>query len=258
MKRFQSFMLGAVGIATSLSTTSTTWSDAELSLLKGDQYLEYSDTEPSQKTLVTLTYASTYHNGRNFFFIDAAKVSGAGPSYADIYGEYYHTSSLSYSTGFIKDVGFTGGVNYGVKNNEFGANPEIYLLGPTVDLNLSGFVFFYIDFLAYIDNSTYTGFGGGSLCGTSATTLQITPSWKLPFTFGQHKFSFEGFMDYIGEHATCAEQLLTQPQLRWDVGLYFGKVDTVYLGIEYQYWKNKYGIRNREESVPQALLSWKF
>lgn len=239
------------------------WSDTEVSVLKGKKYHDNSNGVDIEKTIITLQHASGYKYGRNFFFVDALKSDGADNKYGELYGEFYHTLSYSkvfkqdWSHNFIKDIGLTGGINYGAKNSAFGPNPEVYLAGVTIDLNIPEFFFLNIDVLAYVDNSTFSGFGAGRSCGTNATTYQVTPVWKLPFTFGSHKFSFEGFLDVIGKHGTCAQQILTQPQIRWDIGNYFGQSDTIYLGIEYQYWKNKYGIDGREESLPQALITWK-
>ncbi len=131
------------------------------------------------------------------------------------------------------------------------------LLGPTFDLAVPGFAFFNVDVLAYRDSGTFSGFGGGHLCGSTKTTYQVTPAWNLPFSIGPAKFSFGGFMDVIGSHGTCKQQVLTQPQLRRDVGNHFGSPGKVFVGIEYQYWKNKFGIDGRKESFPQAMLAWK-
>lgn len=242
------------------------WSDTEISLLHGNQFRD--NGNPSQapefsKTIITLQHASGYAYGRNFFFVDMAKSDSDDNNLSDVYGEYYHTLSLTkvsgkdWSKNFLKDIGLTAGINYGSKNGAFGANPKILLLGPTFDLNLPGFAFFNVDVLAYHDTGTFSGFGGGRLCGSVDTTYQITPAWKLPFALGNAKFSFEGFVDVIGSHGTCSNQVLTQPQLRWDVGNHLGKPDTVFLGFEYQYWRNKFGIHGRTESFPQVMLSWK-
>lgn len=239
------------------------WSDTEVQLLRGTQFRDESNNTHNSRTIMTLQHASGYKYGRNFFFVDAAKVRDTSDNFEELYFEYYHTLSYTkvagadWSKQFIKDVGFTAGINYGTNNAAFRANPKVLLFGPTFDLNIPGFAFFNVDVLSYKDTGRFRGFGGGSLCGNSNTTYQLTPAWKLPFQLGSAKFSFEGFVDVIGNHGSCKTQVLTQPQLRWDVGNHFGKPDSVYLGFEYQYWHNKFGINNRNESFPQALLVWK-
>ena len=32
----------------------------------------------------------------------------------------------------------------------------------------------------------------------------------------------------------------------------------LFVGLEYQYWYHKYGLKNLNESLPQALVVWKF
>ncbi len=254
----------AAAFATVGTAQAADWSDTEVQYLYGSQFRDNGGkaTEFS-KNIITLQHASGYKYGRNFFFVDFAKSGNGDGNAFDVYGEYYHTLSYSkvggvdWSKNFVKDVGLTTGFNLGTKNSEFRPNPKVLLVGPTIDFNVPGFAFFNVDLLAYRDVGTFSGFGGGNLCGKQKTTYQITPVWNLPFSIGPAKFSFEGFMDIIGSHGTCATQVLTQPQLRWDVGNHFGKPGTVFLGVEYQYWDNKFGGKQRNESFPQLLLAWK-
>jgi hypothetical protein len=37
-----------------------------------------------------------------------------------------------------------------------------------------------------------------------------------------------------------------------------GKKEQLLVGIEYQYWQNKLGDRNTDESVAQFLVVWRF
>jgi nucleoside-specific outer membrane channel protein Tsx len=259
------FKLGALAAACLFATASyaADWSDTELQLLHGTQFRDNGNDAEFAKSILTLQHASGWKYGRNFFFVDMLKSDAKDNRYGEVYGEFYTTLSTSkiagydWSKNFLKDIGITAGINYGSKNSTFGPNPKIYLLGPTFDLSVPGFNFLNVDVLAYHDTSTFSGFGGGYSCGEVKTTYQVTPSWQLPFSIGSAKFSFEGFMDVIGSHGSCKQQVLTQPQLRWDVGNHFGTPGKVYLGIEYQYWKNKFGIDGRTEHFPQALLVWK-
>ena len=71
-------------------------------------------------------------------------------------------------------------------------------------------------------------------------------------------------MDFIGkrcpETGSCAgraSEILAQPELRMDVGQFAGKKDTIYLGIKYNYWRNKFGFDGLNENNPQLQLNWK-
>ncbi|HYD79118.1 MAG TPA: hypothetical protein VEC06_04860 [Paucimonas sp.] len=253
----------ATALAFSSAAHAADWADNEIHVLHGSKFHDVANNVDTSKTILTLQHASGYKYGRNFFFVDLLKSDSSDGNYGEIYGEWYHTLSVSklagkdWSKQFVKDIGITAALNYGSKNSAFGPNPKVFLLGPTFDLNVPGFAFFNVDVLAYNDSGTFSGFGGGKLCGNSDTTYQVTPAWLLPFSIGGANFSFTGFVDFIGKHGTCARQILTQPQLRWDVGNHFGKPGTIFLGLEYQYWKNKFGIDGRKESFPQFLLTWK-
>jgi nucleoside-specific outer membrane channel protein Tsx len=213
---------------------------------------------------LTLQHAGGFKYGRNFFFVDMLRSNERDNNAGEVYGEWYTSFSLSkiiganLSAGIIRDVNVTAGVNYGAKNT--GANPRVFLPGITVDFNIPGFAFFNVDFLAYVDHGNFKPDAATTVanCGGHHTSLQITPSWKLPFNIGPTKWSFEGFLDHIGSRGTCETEILTQPQLRLDVGNFWGKPDTLFVGIEYQYWHNKFGIKDLNEHNPQALLVWKF
>ncbi len=47
-------------------------------------------------------------------------------------------------------------------------------------------------------------------------------------------------------------------QLRLDVGDLLDHPGRLYLGVEYQYWRNKFGMNGLSERLPQALLVWRF
>ena len=251
----------AVALGAAGNAAAEIWSDTEVQVLYGDKFQEPFNPQDIAKTIITLQHAGGWEYGRNFFFFDMLRSDGADNAAGEIYGEWYSTFSFSkmFSTemkfGIIKDVGFTAGLNYGAKSGAGPtAQPTVFLPGITVDLDLPGFAFFNVDILAYMDRGKF----GGVDNGCNADSYQITPSWKLPFTLGSTKWSFEGFADFMGDHGACEFSILTQPQLRLDVGNFMGKPDKMFVGIEYQYWKNKYGIKDLEDNFPQLLGVWKF
>lgn len=258
-------LAAALGVSAT-ATVAANWSDTEVQLLHGTDFQEPFNDRDVTKTILTLTHASGHDYGGNFFFVDFIKSDRADNSEQEVYGEWYTSLSLSKLSGKtigggpLKDVSATFGINAGSKTN--GARPRVFLPGVTLHLDVPGFAFFNVDVLAYMDRGK---FNGADNCGEGKNTYQITPAWLLPFQIGQAKFQFTGFIDFIGAHGNCKAQILTQPQLRLDVGNFFGKPDTMYAGIEYQYWKNKYGgskngpsIANKKDNFAQLLLTWKF
>ncbi len=59
------------------------------------------------------------------------------------------------------------------------------------------------------------------------------------------------FIRYIS-HSVHEDNILTQPTVIWHA------TKNVGLGIEYQYWQNKLGDKDTDESVVQALAVWRF
>jgi len=240
------------------------WSDTEFQFLYGTNFHQPFIPGDVTKSIITLQNASGFKYGRSFFFVDFLRSNAAGNNAGEVYGEWYPTFSLSkmtgqkVSAGIIKDVGITLGLNYGADNG--GPNPRVFLPGITLDFDVPGFVFFNVDFLAFIDHGNFKIPNGPTVaaCGGYASTYQITPSWFAPFEIAGQKFEFSGFWDFIGSHGTCVSQNLTQTQLRWDVGANFGAPKTAYIGVEYQYWHNKYGFQGVQDNLPQFLFVWKF
>jgi hypothetical protein len=66
------------------------------------------------------------------------------------------------------------------------------------------------------------------------------------------------FVDFIGSHGSCASQTLSQPQLKLDVGNFWSKPGKAYVGVEWKYWRNKFGIAGLKEDFPQLLGVWVF
>ena len=91
-------------------------------------------------------------------------------------------------------------------------------------------------------------------------------NWALPFALGSTSWSLEGHVEYIHGReqvntfgTTQLEYwVLAQPQLRFDLGKAMGnKPSQLFIGIEYQYWKNKQGEKGTNDNEAQLLLVWR-
>ncbi len=231
------------------------WSNNEIQYLHGGHFNEPFNPKNVSQSIITVTHADGWAYGRNFFFMDTLFTTGGQPSQINLYGELYSTFSLgkisgrNLSLGIVKDFGITGGVNLGERMDSPQSGFRAWLYGVTVDFSLPGFNYFNVDFLRQRVTET----------NDIGTSWQITPVWQLPFSLAGTHWSLEGFADFIGSKPDhTARQILAQPQLRLDIGELWGNENHLYLGIEYQYWHNKYGIKGLQDNVPQALLLWKF
>lgn len=231
------------------------WSNSEIQYLHGDNYQEPFNSNDLSQSILTFTHVHGWAYGRNFFFMDTLFTEAGQPPQINLYGEAYSTFSLSklsgldLSYGIFKDFGLTAGINLGENMDSRQSGFRAWLYGVTADFNLPGFNYFNVDFLRQRVTET----------ADIGTSWQITPVWQLPFEIGGTKWRFEGFADFIGRNQTAARQALAQPQLRLDLGdLILDKANQWFIGIEYQYWHNKYGIKGLHETAPQALVIWSF
>lgn len=240
--------------------SSNQYNNWNIQLLYGNEFREPFNPTDVHKTLITIENSSGWEWGNSFAFIDILKSDENDQRATAIYGEWYPSASISKLTesdlsyGILRDASITAGINAGRKST--GANPLAYLPGITVDLTLPSFAFFNVGGYAYIDRGTINN---GDSNGCHQTGFQATSAWLLPFSISDTKVRFEGFVDYISSHGKCTEQVLTQPRISFDFGSLIGlSSNHLFGGIEYQYWRNKFGIRNLDENFPQALLMYRF
>lgn len=234
------------------------FSSWNVQFLYGTDFQEPFNPNDVAKGIMTFENASGWSWGSSFFFVDVLKSDGEDSYATEVYAEWFPSASLSKLTGkefafaFVRDISVTMGINAGTKNT--GAAPRAFVPGLTFDLAIPGFKFFSLGAYAYIDERGRFEAAPSDCDGS--TGYQITPAWSLPIDLGGVKLSFDGFVDFIGEHGACASQILSQPQLKVDVGSFWSMPDKFYAGIEWQYWDNKFGIEGLNESFPQLLVVW--
>lgn len=237
------------GLLLPLSLTATQaladarWSSTNFQYHYGTEY-ELGDEE---RTLITLEHASGWKYGDNFFFVDITDPDKEGEfTQTSFYGEISPRLSFGkmfgadLSVGIIQDFLLTSTV-------EMGEGFHTYLYGVAVDLKLPKFNFFQINWYARNEVTFGTDLG-----------QQITLAWGLPFTIGKAAFSFEGFFDYAWDIAPSEDNIITQPRLLLDVGSLWNSPGVFQAGIEYQFWRNKYGIDGVDENFPELMVKWIF
>jgi len=227
----------------------------EVQLHYGDGYiLGRNGLDETARTTLTLEHLSVGSVGELFFFVDFFRDED-GPSInteSDQYGEIYGFLSarnlgLAFSdSGFIRDAGIEIGLNQGT---DF----SVALLGPRVNFNVPGFSVLTLGVYAY-DNLD------DPFDRDLDTTYRATIVWVVPFQLGRQKFSTQGFVDFIGSQGSGVDdQILFSPQLRWDIGNAFGAKENVFtLGLEYNHWENKFGVKGEDEDSLSVFLAAKF
>ena len=245
-------------LALSLPATAADWSTTQVDIQVGELITPGFGLRPETENdtiILTLQHASSWSKGDNFFFVDLLNSDDddTGFNNIDWYGEWY--TNFSYGkisgnefSGALKDVGFTLGINAAADANAFK-----YIPGVRLDWNVPGFVFVQTLFGAYIDSSEGSGVPGSAPAEDDSYIVDI--AWLSFFADG--KWSFAGHMEYVAERDnefgdTVEAWILAQPQIRYHFN------DALSAGIEYQYWKNKLGDKEADESVAQLLFTWTF
>jgi nucleoside-specific outer membrane channel protein Tsx len=236
-----------------------TFSASDVQILYGNTFHEPDTSGNVPKNTFTFENSANWGWGSSYLFVDILRSWSDGDENAkEVYGEWYPTFSLrhlfgkSAGTGFFRDVGFTLGLNSGVRTT--GTAPFVILPGATLDLKAPGFKFFTLGVFAYIDRGRFDG----QPTDCHATTFQITPSWSLPIRAGPVAFSFDGFVDFIGSHANCEAVVMSQPQLKIDLSNFWHHPGRMYAGVEFDYWHNKYGIDGLQDTVWNPIVIFTF
>ena len=212
-------------------------------------------------SVLTIQQASRWSLGDSFIFIDFTDDGGAdGFNEKSVYGEWYPSLSLgrvskrTIGAGPIWDVAIVSGLN-------FGSDADIlkYVPGGRLSWDVPGFFFLNTDFGAAIDANSGVARGGAPRTGTS---FVFDVNWGAGFDIGRQSFLFTGHAKYMGattnelDHAVKAS-LLAQPQFGWDLGKALtGHANQLFLGVEYQYWRNKLGVDDGD-NVAQLWLMWR-
>jgi len=230
---------GLLATGSSLAGDLLQWQGNSITYLYGKDFT----VNPEIQQTFTFEHADQWKYGDNFIFFDrifynGKKDAGNGPN------TYYGEISPRLSFGKIFDQKIEFGPVKDVllaMTYEFGeGDTEAYLIGPGFDLNVPGFDYFQLNF--------YQRTTDGSRAGDNV--WQITPAWAYTIPVGSSDILIDGFMDWVVDNdenrrGTYHANLHFNPQIKYDLGkaLKMGEKQ-LYVGIEYDYWKNKYGIKD--------------
>ncbi|MBN0987816.1 DUF5020 family protein [Amphritea pacifica] len=213
------------------------WSSFSLTYLNGSDY-EVGDPD---RQVVTVEHASGHSWGDNFFFLDRLESdNGNSENYMEL-SPRLSLSSLTgndLSFGPVKDVLLAG-------TWESGEGFDNFLAGVGVSLDVPGFQYFNANL--YRANND-----------KSSNDTQLTLTWGLPFALSDEEFLYDGFIDWTTSESDKASEMNFTSQLKWNAGKLIGTKAPVYVGVEYAYWNNKFGIDGVDERNPALLLKWHF
>lgn len=197
------------------------WQDASLTYLNGSNYR----VDGAKQQVLTFEHAAGASWGDSFFFLDHLRgKNGERTNYAEWSPRlsFSKFSSNDWQFGLIKDVLFTSTI-------EMSALQTNVLYGIATDLNLPGFSYLNLNFYRRNNDGV-------------ADNWQLTTTWALPFAVGTQQFVYDGFIDWASSSVDQRANLNFTSQLKWALHPVLGLKNKLYLGVEYVYWLNKYGI----------------
>ncbi|WP_027896245.1 outer membrane protein OmpK [Zestomonas thermotolerans] len=233
------------------------WQDNSLTFLWGK---DFQVNPPVQQTW-TFEHASGWSWGDLFIFIDQINYQGTPDGQAGkdtYYGEisprlsFGKISGADLSFGPIKDVLLAATYERGENSN------QVYLLGPGFDLNIPGFDYFQLNFY-------YRKPDG--ISGQPKGQWQVTPAWSYTLPVGNSDLVIDGYIDYVWNNKDGSSNrptdmhanLHVNPQIKYDLGkaLSWTAVKKFYVGVEYDYWSDKYAIEDSQAfRTDQSALSF--
>jgi nucleoside-specific outer membrane channel protein Tsx len=244
------------------TASAANWSDTYIGWRTGNSFAEPFNNQDIKKNIFNLNHVSGYSHGSNFFNVDflmsdKKDPAGAGSTNGaqEAYIVYRHTLDLGKVTGSpiafgpVKAVNATLGFDVNTKTDAgYNSKKRMIVAGPTFAIDIpAGFLNVGI-YQLWESNAPYSTF---TKVSTPRYSYDAHPMlnlvWGIPL--GKNTgLSFEGFANFITSKGknefggdTAAETNI-DAQVMYDASAIVGaKPKTLKVGLEYQYWKNKFG-----------------
>jgi nucleoside-specific outer membrane channel protein Tsx len=225
------------------------WTDTSLSLLPwGWGYR----VDPDEQSTFTLEHAHESAIGDLFLFLDVTKFHDSNGDQVTWYGEVGPRLSAGKLLG--KDLSFTVfrrslfefkdvllAAQYERGEDADTAEAMLVGLGFDLDVREAGLLgllgkFQYIQLNVYARAELTKGVERGF------EDMQITMTAGYPFEIGPARFLVDGYFDWVLGMGAEQSSFHLNPQLKLDVGHFWGKPETLYAGVELDFWWDKYQI----------------
>lgn len=271
----------AIILLTSIATPSTAagWSDTSIGYRTSNQYTEPAIKQDIHKDIFNLTHASGYKYGSNFFNVDMLvsddkdKANASADGAQEIYTVYRHSLEAGKITGTpwafgpVKDTALTFGFDFNAKDTTFAPRKRLFVIGPNFKIAVPA-GFFDVG-LFFTKEQNHNAFGTKTKDITFDASPMLSASWGIPFSAGSVPVKFQGFLNIIGQKGkdandkSTATETLLRTSVMLDIGaVTYGTNGALYVGIGYEYWKNKFGnqpsLTGTETSAPTLNLEFHF
>ena len=236
------------------------WSDTSISLRHGSKFTEPFNPDDISKNIIALTHVSGYKYGTNFLNVDMLLSDSKDPSnFAstngahEVYVLYRNTIDLGKVTGSdikfgpVRGMGVTLGFDMNTKTDVgYNSKKRMLVVGPTFMMDVPGFLNVSLLALSESNQPSGTTFFTTPPSNYSVsrysydTHAMLTAAWGIPL--GSLPLSFEGFVNFIAKKGKDEFGAETAAETNFDGQIMYDIVPKTFrIGIEYQYWKNKFG-----------------
>lgn len=226
------FLVAATLLASISSVSAKTiWSDFSVTGLTGSDY-ELGD---NSREVLSFEHTAGTTWGDSFMFFDRLTSSDGS---VETYGEFTARIKLTEFDGVFKNLYVVPSMEMGPGNN--------YLLGLGTDINTSIF-----------DFATLTLFARDNNDGDAS--MQATFVWGMPVG----PLYYDGFIDLATgvdntQFGDTEMQMNFTSQLKYDLGPMFQLENKLFVGIEYVFWNNKFGVDGIDERNMNLLVKMHF
>ncbi|MEO8003759.1 MAG: outer envelope protein [Betaproteobacteria bacterium] len=238
------------------SASAAEWSDTSIGWRYGTKFGEPFEGNDIHKNIIDFQHVSGYKYGSNFFNVDLLMSDRNDPADGVQGKEGAQEAYIVYRNlidigkvfdkefkygGIIRGFGLTVGGDLNTKNDGYGSRKRMVVIGPTMMMDVPGFLNISVHELwesnapNAISNRYYY-----------ETHPMLDIAWGIPI--GDSPFAFEGYFDYIASKGKdefggdTAPETHLDMQIMLDVGRVLGgPKKTFRVGLEYEYWKNKFG-----------------
>jgi nucleoside-specific outer membrane channel protein Tsx len=272
--------------------TAEEWSDTSLGYKYGTTYREPFNPNDVTKNYLVFNHIGGYKYGTNFFNVNmimsngndsggtgTGTAGGTSQGAQEAYALWRNTVSFSKVTGkdfkygIVKDVGVTFGFDFNSKNNGYSSKKRMGVLGPTLMFDVPGTL--NVSLFAVKESNAPNNLANSAANTDSRYTYNTYPELDIVafFPIGDTPFNIQGYFDWNGSKGNLEngqpskQEILTEVALMLDLGKLMGSAkNTFKVGIEYQYWKNKFGNDNGNPAlaggatakVPQLRAEYHF
>ena len=251
------------GLAFTPMVQAADWSDTALSLRYGTTFAEPYDNNADgsrtdiKKAILALTNVSGYKYGSTFVNIDFLQSDSKDPGGGiaghagaqEVYGVFRNTFDIAKVTGMklavgpVRGFGLTAGIDVNTKNDGYASKKRMFVVGPTVMFEVPGFL--NVSALLFDESNAPAAIVSRYHYKNHAA---FEADWgigimDLPLTFnGYALFIAAKGKDEFG--AQTAPETHIDADLMLDAGSLAGLSKKTWLiGVEYEYWRNKFGNR---------------